>query len=375
MRRQPASSRALIVAILLFGTICLAAQSSSQEFPTAVLSNEIVGSIKARDVGDSRLTAHFYTFNSETGDLFINIVTRNFTGDIDLFAFQGLRPLTKIVVYADSTEQETGRAIYLRKPEKVILRIQGRTPNDDDASYKLKFAGSFVAARAEDTPSAPDVPRVVADTRGNVRVNSVGTILPPPPKQVDTEPERTIEKAASTETPVANVGKAGVSQSIEPLTKPNDSERKVELVVTDPVKEKMETADSTAARASNPRRRPARRTPAERRAESPPVRSEENSPAPKEPPPAEAGKAPAAVAKRTPRRQPVKKADPPAPDPLASVSLVIQFKNGNVLEKKMSEVFRFSVDKGVLTVILKDGKIAKYPVVDISKLTIEPADP
>lgn len=364
-----------MVAILFFGAVPLAAQSSSQEFPTAVLSSEIVGSIKARDVGDSRLTTHFYTFNSETGDLFINIVTRNFTGDIDLFALQGLRPLTKIVVYADSAEQETGRAIYLRKSEKVILRIQGRTPNDDDAWYKLKFAGSFVAARAEETPLAPDAPRVVADTRGNVRVNSVGTILPSPPKQVEPEPERTVEKSASTETPVADVGKAEVSQSTEPLTKPDDGERKVELVVTDPVKEKMATTASTPPRATNLRRRPARRTPAVRRSESPPVKSEESAPPLKDPQPPEVSKAPAAVVKRTPRRQPVKKAEPPAPHPLESVSLVIQFKNGNVLEKKMSEVFRFSVDKGVLTVILKDGKIAKFSVVDIRKLTIEPAVP
>ena len=67
-------------------------------------------------------------------------------GQIDIFTADGLRPLTKIVIFADAASNETGRIVYLRRPERLLLRIQGRTPNDDAAAYRIKFAGSFVAA-------------------------------------------------------------------------------------------------------------------------------------------------------------------------------------------------------------------------------------
>ena len=37
-------------------------------------------------------------------------------------------------------------SIYFRQPQKVILRIEGRTPNDDPAEFQIKFAGNFEAA-------------------------------------------------------------------------------------------------------------------------------------------------------------------------------------------------------------------------------------
>ena len=61
------------------------AQSTNQNFPTAVTSNEISGKINARDLGDARLTSYFYVFNGKSGRIFINVVTKNFDGDIDVF--------------------------------------------------------------------------------------------------------------------------------------------------------------------------------------------------------------------------------------------------------------------------------------------------
>ncbi len=98
------------------------AQSTSQSYPTPIVTNEISGTIKPRDIGDARLTDYFYTFNSNQGDVFINLVTTNFNGDIDIFNADGLKPITKIVVYADVAVNETGRVIYFRKPEKLILQ-------------------------------------------------------------------------------------------------------------------------------------------------------------------------------------------------------------------------------------------------------------
>ena len=72
------------------------------------------------------------------------------------------------------------------------------------------------------------------------------------------------------------------------------------------------------------------------------------------------------------RSTPAKKPAPePKPDPLASINLVIQFKDGNLIEKPMSEVFKFSVDKGVLTVALKNGSTSRYKIIDVEKVTIQ----
>ena len=104
----------------------LRAQSTSQDFPSPVTTSEINGTIRTRDIGDSRLTTYFYAFGGEQGDLFLNVVSKNFTGDVDVFTAAGLRPVTKIVIYAAEGENETGRAVYFRKTEKLLLRVQGK---------------------------------------------------------------------------------------------------------------------------------------------------------------------------------------------------------------------------------------------------------
>ena len=100
---QQLKSIAISCFYLLVFASSLAAQSTDQNFPTPIRTNEISGVIKARDVGDSRITSHFYTFEGGQGDLFINIQTTNFSGDVDVFAMPGIRPLSKMVMYADAT--------------------------------------------------------------------------------------------------------------------------------------------------------------------------------------------------------------------------------------------------------------------------------
>ena len=68
---------------------CANAQSTDQNFPTPVTTNQILGTIKARDIGDSRLTTYFYAFDGEQGDIFINVVSKNLSGDIDIFIVDG----------------------------------------------------------------------------------------------------------------------------------------------------------------------------------------------------------------------------------------------------------------------------------------------
>ncbi len=350
-------------------------QSTTQDFPTAVVSNEIAGTINARDLGDSRLTTYYFTFNSDQGDLFINLVTKNLTGDIDVFTVNGLRPITKIVVYADYGEAETGRAVYFRKPEKLLLRIQGRSPNDDAAAFRLKFAGSFVAAKSDGVPAAPELPKVNAEIPSDLRVNSVGTILPAQTKPVEATPEK--EKVEVESDMVASK-----PEPVEPARPPEEDEKSVpteeskgksslELVITDPLKTEEKAETPAPKRSARTRRRPpARRSPPKKADEKPAVA--DVAAAETEPEKSAEPETPA-FRTLTDKRgaRPTKKTAEPKPDPLASINLVIQLKDGNSVEKKMSEVFKFSVDKGILTVILKNGSITKYQIVDVAKVTIE----
>ncbi len=84
------------------------AQSTDQSFPTPILTNEIEGRIAARDVGDARLTTYFYIFSGAQGDIFINVKTSNLDGDIDVFAVENLRPLTKITVFPKRRKTKRG---------------------------------------------------------------------------------------------------------------------------------------------------------------------------------------------------------------------------------------------------------------------------
>lgn len=355
---------ALALGVMLAASIH--GQSVSQDFPTPITANDISGIIKARDIGDSRLTTYYYALNGEQGDLFVNLVTRNFTGDIDIFTVNGLRPITKIVVYADYNESETGRAIYLRKPERLLLRVQGRSPNDDEASFRLKFAGSFVAMRSEDVPTGPEMPKVSQETVGSVRVNAVGTILPSPPKSVVDAP-------------------AGAKQEAKiPSAEPPQIEASAEVELAETIEGKQNTSDEpvaeekmTDARVAG--RRSSRRPPATRSTSpavtpkketavmSPDEKPTEERPTTKK----EAEEAGFRTLTGNRRAKADKGPVETRADPLASINLVIQFKDGNILERKMSEVTRFSVDKGVLVVVLKTGGTTRYPIVEVAKVTIE----
>ena len=166
----------------------------TQAFPTAITSNELSGTIRARDLGDARLTTYFYVFNGKQGDVFINVVTKNLDGDIDIFTADNLKPLTKITVYSDNSDSETGRVIYLRQPQKLILRVEGKTPTDEPASFRIKFAGSFepLAGTFAETDESKQ-PEVKSNEQGDIRVNSVGTIIEVKPKSKPT-PKTTASK-------------------------------------------------------------------------------------------------------------------------------------------------------------------------------------
>ena len=295
-------------------------QSRDQNFPTAVTANEIIGSIKARDIGDPRLTSYYYVFDGGQGDIFINVVTKNFNGDIDVFTKDSLRPLTKVVIYADTSANETGRLIYLRKSERLILRVEGRSPNDDPATFRIKFGGSFIAITNQKEEAPPTLEAV--DDESKTRVNSVGRIVEVPAK---------------------------TSSATKDVKKPIPVEKaKPPIEVTE---------DNNTAKAAN--KKPIVDIKEEKPEE---ISRSESLPAVK----------PAAKGTKT-----TTKAKPPAsreekkPDPMASIRLIVVLKDGSVIERPMNEVSKFSVDKGILTIVGKDGHYSRFSILDVAKVTIE----
>jgi hypothetical protein len=313
----------LTKAVLLGSLLAAVAvgQSRDQNYPTGVEGPEVSGVIKAREIGDSRLTSYFYAFDGSQGDVFVNVVTTNFAGDVDVFTRDTLRPLTKMVIFGNAGQQlETGRVVYLRKPERLILRIQGRTPNDEPATFQIKFAGSFIAVKERAAVEEPTIAR--EETRTGSQVNSVGTIVALPPKPTPSP----VEKAATADAPIAAPkpdNKTLARTTSKRDGSPPETTKKPEVVVKSSVKE------PTAVRST------------------PPMRT--------------------AVTKKE-----VAPKEPPAPDPLASINLKIQLKSGSEILRPLNEVLKFSVDKGVLTVIMKTGGITRYSMVtEVSKVTIE----
>lgn len=348
MRRSTYRNFALAVIFVSLGTFGVLAQSSDQNFPTPVTSSEIIGSIKARNIGDGRLTRYFYAFDGGQGDIFINVVTKNFVGDIDIFTLEALKPLTKMVIYPDSQPTETGRLIYLRRGERLLLRIEARTPNDDPATFRIKFGGSFIALAGETGNDAPTIKSTESEPDSGVRVNSVGTIIEVLPK-AKLAKEASVEKAT-----VITTGDKVQVEIPAPLGKADSGgERKKPSVI---VTEAPEVRTVFGARREAPKND-------ERISEKKPEQRTTSNPKaiPPKKPTSRAAKA-------------TKTADAPVEkiaDPLAGIHLIIQLKTGDVIQRPMSEVARFSVDKGVLTVIGKDGKTARYSILDVVKVTIE----
>src|SRR5688500_20284418 len=85
----------------LLGATVTFAQSTDVGSPTPVRSNTVSGKISARDLGDSRLTDHYFAFTGTPGDLLITIQSTNLNGDLDVLTPVTLRPLLQLRFYAE----------------------------------------------------------------------------------------------------------------------------------------------------------------------------------------------------------------------------------------------------------------------------------
>src|ERR1043165_604819 len=239
------------VAILLLTLASASAQSIDPNAPSPVRSNSITGRIAARDLGDARLTDHYYALTGTPGDLLITVNSTNLNGDIDVFSATTLRPLLKLTIYAENTAPVT-KGIYLRKREELILRIEARSPNDDEGTYRLFFGGSFEPIVGGPEITEAETPATTETrTPGTKRVSSVGARINEP------EPPVT-EVATATPTP-------------EPTPEATPEAKPVETPAATPEKSPEAATEKPATVRNTRGRRPATRRPAPRVRETPPA--------------------------------------------------------------------------------------------------------
>lgn len=334
------------------------AQSGDPAFPTPITTNEIGGVIAARDIGDPRQTTYYFLFNGNRGDVFINIVTENFKGEIDIFTAQGLEPKTKVTIYADNPERETGRVIYQRQPEQLILRIRGRTPNDDPATFRIKFAGSFAPITGAAAVTDNEFPDILGDRRGESNVSSTGAIIPGKKPEIEVA---TADRSVSDETKDDARAEAAPGQKIpgeveakDPTVvagqeaQPTVLPAKPEVIITEGVKPAKEsTREVTVAVTGN------------KKSDVSAVVTVERVVDPDEEP----SVSPEAVDPKTNKEEPA--------NPLANVFLRVEMKDGSRFERRMTEVSSVNVIEGQLTIVFSDGAVRRIDILSVKRMTIE----
>lgn len=337
MRTTPPVSlyRHLVVALRLLALLCLlqplaAAQSTSSEFPTPVRDNQISGSIQPRDLGDARLTSYFYAFNGTPGDLIVTVESSNLEGDVDVFTAGTLRPLAKVSMYGGTGNRGT-KTIFLRTRESLILRVEARTPNDAEGTFRVRFDGAFEPYVGE-APTAPEIAVAAPSTstgRKGRRVNSVGARIEEP----EPEPEpATASAPAETASPSAKTPTA---------TSPDEA-----------LETAANTGRTTTARPTTPRTRRNTRPSTARTA------------------PRTTRTRPSTTARRT---QPPPEPQPAtAPEPASGPRLIIETRDGTRVERFMSTVRRVTVENGQIVVITRDGKVDRQPMSNVLRMAIEP---
>jgi hypothetical protein len=313
-----------------------------------VLSNEINGRIVALDLGDPRLTRHFYAFEGVPGDLLVTLSSHNLNGDIDVFTAVTFRPIMKISMYAggNAISTEVTKGFYLRSRQVLILRVEARTPNDDAGTYQVRFRGAYepfsggIPVADESTQASTEA----AQTGGNkTRLSSVGARIEEPPPDTTAKPaEKSAEEAASSSTSSVKVAKPKTAKTPPPRTARGRPTRT--------------TRSKPASTGSEVKTEPAKTETA--RTET----TEEK----KEPTPAE--EKPAAAEKSATADKPAQ--EPVVPKPGAR--LIIEETDGTKIDRPMSTVRRVVVEGGTIVIVLKTGRIERVPMSVVAKMSIEP---
>jgi hypothetical protein len=348
----------LLPGLLFVCTRRVTAQSVDQNLPSAVLANEITGKISPLDLGDPRVTRHFYAFEGNPGDLLITMESRNLNGDMDIFTAVTFRPLMKTTIYANSQSPEVTKGIYLRTRQILILRVEARTPNDDQGTYRVRFGGTFATFSggipvAENTESETDS----SPTRGSKRLSSVGASI--------------AESAVETPSTTAET-KSEDNSTTKPAEDP-DAARKA-------ADEKAAAEKAAAEKAAADKAPTTRSTSRNSRGRTPrPVKPKppksDNTTAKTSTPKTEETKSETGTGEEKPAEDSSKSETPAKPNqdlPIPGAHLIIESKDGTKIDRPMSTVRRVVVEGGVIVIVLKTGKTERVRMSDVSRMAIEP---
>jgi len=356
-------------------------QSNDARFPTPVSSNEIVDSIAARDIGDSRLTDYFYTFTGLPGDLLITLESKNLNGDLDVFTAGELRPLLKITFYAESGGPST-KNIYLRRRESLILRVEARTPNDDPGTYRIRFTGSFEpisggALEADsEKPGESNKGSGRTSDRKATRVSSVGARIDEPAEEVAASPtpkptpdstaqpkaEPVTEKTATKQPPRETTARTGRGRRPASRRTPPKPSTPAET-----------TAGNTKDSASESAEKPSSETAAENATAPAGSTTTDKSAGEEGEKKTASAKKPEPYRRPSVRRTPVRKPPPnPAPEPENKARLVIEIKDGTRHEFMMSNIRKVTVENGEIVVVANDGVTQRISMSKVARMSIGP---
>lgn len=392
------NSRALRILLLLLAVVATAnAQSLDITAPSPVRTNQTVGTIAARDLGDSRLTNHYYIFAATLGDLIVTVETSNLNGDIDIFTAGSLRPLLKFTIYAESSSP-ISKTVFMRNREELILRVQARSPNDDQGTYHIRFGGTFepvtggsllTEGEKEAEVLAEEKPLTAAVDPKVRRVSSVGARIeepePPPSEVAEATPEPTPEVLPTPETKPSDA----VTETTEATTATSERRRQssrrrgarppaasaAPVVVAAEPKEESKPDPKPIEEVKEEAKadpKPAEEVKEEAKAEPKPGEEIEVAPVGEEPAKAEAEppKPPSrSVGRRGRTPQPVAEPDP---EPPVGPRLIIETRDGVRIERYMSTIRRVTVERNQIVVVGRDGKIERTMLSDVVRMSIEP---
>jgi hypothetical protein len=396
---------AVCASLSIFVQSAARAQSTDLGSPTPVYGPEISGRIAPLDVGDPRRTRHFYTFNARPGDLELAVEANNLDGDIELFTAAAMRPLAQVTLYS-GLGSNVARTIFFRADAAVVLRVQARSPNDAEGTYRIRLGGTFAPSTlpplAESASNAAKPAHERLADKGVRRVNSIGarieepkTETPPASERAETTPapsEATPRPATTAKTaPARNAAsnratpprRGAARRGTTPrTTAPTAEAAKAETANTEPGKTqtKAETAERATsgepARGESTRSEPAARTAANaNRARANRTRgARTNAGAASRP--ANGSESPGKSAAGANESSSNASTATPAAGATGleapGARVVLEMRDGTRVERAMSDVRRVAVEGSFVVIVFRNGRVERHPLADVQRMAIEP---
>jgi hypothetical protein len=357
-------------------SLSASAQSGDLSAPTPVINGEIGGRIAALDVGDARLTRHFYTFGARPGDLELTVETNNLEGDIDLFTAVSMRPLAKVTLYA-GLNSTVSRTVFFRRDETIILRVQARASGDADGTYRIRLGGTFAPSTAPvplESESASDAPVVKSPDRNTRRVNSIGARIEEPKSDVATEP--VAPAPAETAPPTTAATKTAVKGRTTTTRRETARRGTTRRGATQP-----------PPAAGGDKTEPSKSEPADASASTEPARTEPTRTNRSRTRGARTPRAGTTGAANSSTTNPAPASNESAASPTAEPAspgatalgleapgsrLVLELRSGDRIVREMSEVRRVAVEGRLIVIVLKNGRVERQPLANVTRMTIEP---